>query len=274
MDRRGPAGKDAFMIEKSLLTLLSAVFLVYLGLCGWVYTKQRELMYFPQVTRVDAAATDFILTRGDVILRGWSANPGQLRALIYFGGNAERIEAMRDTLAHWFPDRSIYLVAYRGFGASPGQPDEATLFADALALFDDVAARHPGQPIAVVGRSLGSGVASYVAGHRPVERLALVTPFDSMRATAQAHYRWLPTAWLIKDRYESIGYLHRYRGPVLVIRATDDDIIPPVNTQRLIDSLNPPPRVVDLPGANHHNIGDYPAYGQGLRKFIEGGPPA
>ena len=55
-----------------------------------------------------------------VRLNGWLVNPGQPRAVVYFGGNAERIEAMRDEFARWFPDSSVYLVPYRGFGASEG----------------------------------------------------------------------------------------------------------------------------------------------------------
>ncbi|MGO4780104.1 alpha/beta hydrolase, partial [Lysobacter sp. 2RAB21] len=122
--------------------------------------------YFPQGTRLGVDMTDYTIARGDIVLRGWRLNAGREKALIYFGGNAERIENMRETLAQWFPDRTIYLLSYRGFGASDGAPEEAALVADGLAIFDQVAREHPGQPIAVIGRSLGSGVASFVAGKR------------------------------------------------------------------------------------------------------------
>jgi len=49
-------------------------------------------------------------------------NIGKPKAVIYFGGNAERIEDMRDEFARWFPDSSTYLVPYRGYGASEGEP--------------------------------------------------------------------------------------------------------------------------------------------------------
>lgn len=256
---------------KSVTALVGVAAAGYLSICGWMYFKQRELMYFPQNTRLGADMTDYSVDRGDVVLRGWRLNAGREKALVYFGGNAERIENMRETLAQWFPDRTIYMLSYRGFGASDGKPEEAKLFADALAVFDQIAREHPKQPIAVIGRSLGSGVASYVAGQRPVERLALVTPFDSLSETAQAHYNWLPTRWLVRDRYDSIAHLRGYFGPILVVRASADDVIPPANTQRLIHSLQTRPQgldVVQLNGADHHNIGQYPQYGQALRDFI------
>ncbi|ALN91849.1 MULTISPECIES: alpha/beta hydrolase [Lysobacter] len=257
---------------QSLAALAGVAAAGYLSICGWMYFKQRELMYFPQGTRLGVDMTDYTIARGDIVLRGWRLNAGRDKALIYFGGNAERIENMRETLAQWFPDRTIYLLSYRGYGASDGAPEEAALVADGLAIFDQVAREHPGQPIAVIGRSLGSGVASFVAGKRPVQRLALVTPFDSLSETAQAHYRWLPTRWLVRDRYDSIANLRGYFGPILVVRATADDVVPPANTTRLIHSLQTRPQgvdVVQLKGADHHNIALYPEYGQALKEFID-----
>ena len=130
--------------RKWIAGLLALPVLGYGAACGWMYAKQRELMYFPQATRVDAAQTDFGIARNGVMLNGWLLNAGQPRAVIYFGGNAERIESMRDEFARWFPGSSVYLVPYRGFGASEGEPSEAALFEDALAVYDQVRARQPG----------------------------------------------------------------------------------------------------------------------------------
>jgi len=243
------------------------VALVYLGLCAWMYAKQRDFVYFPQVTRVDAHETNFELRRDGVTLRGWLVNAGRPGAVLYFGGNAERIELSRDEFANWFPDSSIYLLAYRGYGASDGSPAEADLFADALALFDHVRARHAG-PIAVVGRSLGSGVASYVASQRPVDRLALVTPFDSLANVASTHYPWLPVRWLSSERYESTRHLAGYTGPILVVRAGRDEVIPSSSTDRLINALALPPKVIVLPEADHNTIGEDPRFGAALRDFV------
>ena len=240
----------------------------YVGLCAWVYTSQGSLIYFPHFTRVDARETDLEIRRNGVTLRGWVVNPGKPAAIVYFGGNAERIEAGRDAFAAWFPDHSVYLVAYRGYGASDGTPRESDLFADALAVFDHVRARHRG-PIAVVGRSLGSGVASYVASRRLVARLVLVTPFDSMSGLAASHYPWLPVRWLIRDRYDSARHLAGYRGPVLVIRAGRDTVVPPASTQRLVKALPPMTPVVVLAGAEHNTLDAYPGYREALVGFLQ-----
>lgn len=256
------------MLAKSLLALLAPLLLGYAGLCALLYFKQRDLIYYPAATIVPAAATDFELVGEGVTLRGWRLNPGKHRALIYFGGNAERLEASRGEFARLFPDRTVYLLSYRGYGASEGRPGEAALFSDALALYADVRARQPQAPIAVIGRSLGSGVASYLASQRPVERLVLVTPFDGLAEVAQAHYPVFPVRLLMRDRYQSTDHLSRYAGPLLVLRGGRDEVIPPANTDRLLATLTHKPQVIDFPRAGHDDISQDPAYAQALRDFM------
>lgn len=242
--------------------------LTYVAACGYLYVRQRDLTYCPQLTRVGAEQTDFSLSQDGVTLRGWVVNPGHRRALIYFGGNAESIQDHRDTFAQWFPNHTAYLVAYRGFGASDGEPSEQALFSDALALFDTVRARHPRAGVDVIGRSLGTGVASHVAGHRPVRRLALVTPFDTLVDVGQQYYPWLPVKLIARERFDSVTYLSQYAGPLLVVQAGRDVVVPPANTRRLVASIGRPAKVLDLPEADHSNVGADPVFRQTLTHFF------
>ncbi len=250
------------------MVIAALLLLAYTGVCTLLYFQQRALVYFPQATRVAAQATDFSLVRNGVTLRGWRLNPGQGKALIYLGGNAESLQASRAEFAGLFPGRTVYLLAYRGYGASEGTPVEAELFGDALALYDQIKAQHPHTPVAVIGRSLGSGVASYLASKRPVERLVLVTPFDSLVEVAQSHYPLFPVRWLLRERYDSTQYLPHYRGPLLILRAGQDRVVPPANTDRLLASLANGPRVVDFPDAGHDDISDHPGYSAAMQDFL------
>jgi fermentation-respiration switch protein FrsA (DUF1100 family) len=242
--------------------------LVYLGLCGLMYARQRDLVYCPHETRVAADQTDFALVHDGVTLRGWVVNPGRQQALIYFGGNAEPVQVNRDRFSRWFPQHTVYLMAYRGFGASEGEPTEAGITSDALALFDHVERLHPESDVDVIGRSLGSGVAAHVAARRPVRRLALVTPYDTLADVGQAHYRWLPIHLLARERYDSVSNLSRYTGPILVVRAGQDTVIPAANTQRLINSLPRPPKVLQLRTADHSSIAFSPALARTMKLFF------
>jgi pimeloyl-ACP methyl ester carboxylesterase len=256
------------VIRRRAWLLLGAVLLAYGGLCAWMSANQRALVYYPQFTRVAAAGTDFALTRDDgTTLRGWRLHPGARRAVVYFGGNGEDVGANRAVFARALPDHAVYLLAYRGYGASDGEPSQPALLADALAIYDEAQRRHPAAPPAVIGRSLGSGVASYVAWRRPVDRLVLVTPFDSLAAVAQEHYPWLPVRWLLRERYPSAAWLRAYRARWLVVRAGRDTVVPPARTDALIAAVPQPPEVVAMPDAGHNAL-DEAMYAKALTEFL------
>ena len=253
---------------KVIATFVVVFAVLYGAICAYLYSKQRELIYYGWVTTIDAASTDYALKRPDATLRGWVVNPGQADAVVYFGGNAERIEGLRSELASALPGRTVYLVAYRGYGASTGEPSEAVMAPDAVAVFDDVRKRHPGGRIAVVGRSLGSGVAAHVAGARPVERLVLVTPFDSMACPAANQNPWVPVRWMLEERWESAKALAAFEAPALVLRAGRDEVVPAACTDALLAAMPKAPRVEAFAEADHDGISDDPRYWQSLIEFL------
>lgn len=227
----------------------------------------RRLVYPGAGTRVPAEQTDLELRVGGISLRGWEVNPGRDRALVYYGGNGEGLDWLVPELGARFPEHTSYLVAYRGYGASDGTPSERVLTTDALAVHDHAAARHPG-PVDVVGRSLGSGVAVQVAVRRQVERLVLVTPFDSLVATGADLFPRLPVRHLLRDRWDSASAAHRLRARVLVIRAGRDAVVRPPRTDRLVEVLPGDTLVLDLPEADHGTLHEEAAYWPAIVDFL------
>lgn len=255
------------MFLRVVLVLVLAVLGLYGALCVSLYVGQRHQVYHPEASWQVRQPPDLELTRDGVALRGWVMNPGQAKAVLYFGGNGERIEDSRIELARWLPDHTIYLLAYRGYAASEGEPSEAALVGDAMALFDDVAPRHAS--VAVLGRSLGSGVAMQLAAHRPVERLVLVTPFDSLVRVANGYFPWIPVNLLMRERFESWRYADAIHCPVLVIRAEQDEIIPAARTAGLIRAFPHLPTVQVVADAGHNTIQDYADYRVSLGRFLQ-----
>ncbi|MDR2876349.1 MAG: alpha/beta hydrolase [Methylobacillus sp.] len=247
--------------------LIALAALLYAGICLEMYLAQEQLLYHPQAIQPGTPPPDFKLTRENgIILRGWVLNPGQDKALLYYGGNAESIEYNRALLAQWFPRRTIYLLPYRGYGVNDGKPSESALIADALALFDQTAKQHTA--IAVIGRSLGSGVAAQLAARRPIERLLLVTPFDSMARVAATHYPWIPISLLMRDRFESWRYAGNIHCPVWLIRAGQDEVIPAERTATLVAAFPQPPIEYVIPDAGHNTVQNYADYEDVMRRFL------
>lgn len=250
-----------------LAKLATATVLVYLGFGILIYLAQRSIMYLPVAERHAVDVTAEYLSNGDVSLKLWVVSPGQDAALIYFGGNAEDVYWNAADFRTALPGHTVYLVNYRGYGGSSGSPSERGLFSDALKIYDTLAVRHG--PIDVVGRSLGSGVAVYLASERPLRRLVLVTPHDSMVSMARRMYPIYPVSLLLKDRYESVEYAPRVRAPTLIVTAARDRIIPLEHATRLVQAFAPGvARQLAISGAGHNDLSLSSEYWAQLAAFV------
>lgn len=256
---------------KSVLTLAVFAVLLYAGICVLLYAAQRSLLYFPTPESQHARAKALYITSGGVELKVWHVPRSAERAVLYFGGNAEDVGWNIDALSETLPSTDIYLMNYRGYGGSGGVPTEAALFADAEALFDYASARH--RNVAVIGRSLGSGVAMHLADVRRVEKLVLVTPYDSVLNVAQAYLSFVPVAWLLLDHYDSLSRAARVGIPVLVLLAANDRVIARGHSERLVAAFAPAQaevRVID--GTTHDSISLAPEYHAALAAFLLADP--
>ncbi|OGB24477.1 MAG: hypothetical protein A3I66_10730 [Burkholderiales bacterium RIFCSPLOWO2_02_FULL_57_36] len=249
---------------RAVIGICAAVVLVYAGLCVALLVFQRSLIYFPQPRSMgndDAIAT--LQTRDANLTLTVRTIPGE-KALIYFGGNAEDVSASLPSLTAAFPEHALYLLHYRGYGGSSGKPSEAALHRDALALFDKVYAEHA--RVTVVGRSLGSGVAIRLASVRPVTRLVLVSPYNSILELAARQFPYLPVRWLLLDKFESWRYAAAVQAPTTLVVAEHDEIIPAASSLRLQSQFaKDVARYQVIPGAGHNTISNSPAYLQALR---------
>jgi uncharacterized protein len=246
---------------------------IYVALCALLYLLQDRLLYLPTPDVTRQGARPLRLRSGAATLKVWELHADRQAALLYFGGNAEDVSANLGDFDLAFPDRALFLVNYRGYGGSTGRPSEAALIADAEVIYDWVSPHH--DRIAVMGRSLGTGVAITLATRRPVERLALVTPYDSITNVATDHFGWLPVALLLRDHYDSLARIPQVRAPVLALVAERDEVVRRVRSDALIAAVPPSlgHRVV-VAGATHNDISAFPDYWRSLRTFLAAPNPS
>jgi hypothetical protein len=86
-----------------------------------------------------------------------------------------------------------------------------------------------------------------------VAGVILVTPWDSLPRTAQAHYWFLPARWLVRDKYDNVRNLQRFSGPVAVLMASQDEVIPNRLTQTLLQKITTTKRSWVFQGAGHNS---------------------
>ena len=253
---------------RPLLGVVVTLLGLYLGACLLLLFGQRSLIYLPPRGRpaVGEGLTRMRSPGGAELAVTVRRVPGS-RAILYFGGNAEDVSFNLPAFATAFPEHSLFLLHFRGYAGAPGAPSEAALHADAAALFDLVRADH--SEVSVVGRSLGSGVAVRLAVERPVTRLVLVTPYDSLAALGAEQFPWFPVRWLMRDKFESGRYAPRVTAPTLLIVAERDEVIPRASSDQLFDrfTVGVARRVV-LPRAGHNSISESRDYLTALRSGL------
>jgi fermentation-respiration switch protein FrsA (DUF1100 family) len=250
-----------------LISVVQIFFSVYILTVILLYVFQREFIYFPSAAHTHNFVTEKFASETEdlevVVLNGIHE-----KAIIYFGGNAESVVYNAPGFIETFPNRTLYLVNYRGYGGSSGSPSEAAFYVDASNIYDLLEKRHTS--IAVIGRSLGSGVATYLAATKPIDELILVTPFDSIERIAQDRFPVFPIPFLLKDKFDSISRIKLIRARTLVILAEQDEVIPLKYSKALIDAFQPQQVMVEtIAGTGHNNLSATEKYYLHLQNFMQ-----
>jgi dienelactone hydrolase len=223
----------------------------------------------PVELRIDAKVT----------LRGWQLTPkvtsGKMPGLIYFGGRQEDVSELA-RVTEFFGTRVVRIFNHRGFASSSGKPSEKGLLSDALAQYDALVAAPEVDPsnVAVIGRSLGSGLAVYLAAHRPVAGVVLITPYDSILALARRHYPYLPVKQLLRHRFEAHVWAGEARCRVLTILAATDKVVPAHHSHRLLAHWAGSSEFITIPDTDHSSVLHAVQTQSAIRQFLQATPPA
>ncbi|MCU0800942.1 MAG: alpha/beta hydrolase [Rhodobacteraceae bacterium] len=249
-----------------LKAILAGLALVYLGLVALMAVSQRQLQYFPTQRAPDPAAVglagvqDLRLETSDsetVSLWYAPATPGRPTILFLHGNAGEVADRAPRFAAYRAAGFGAAFLSYRGYGASSGSPTEAGLFQDARAAYYWLLAQGiNAADLAIVGESLGTGVAVKLAASVPAGALVLGAPFSAASDVAAAAYPWLPVRLLMQDQFRSIDEIAFVTAPLLVLHGTDDAVIPLSQGQRLFDAASGDKTFIALPDAGHEVLFD------------------
>jgi pimeloyl-ACP methyl ester carboxylesterase len=249
-----------------LMKFLAIIVLLYFVIGLILYLSQRNFIFY-RTPKIEDIESVYYKSCGETI-EVHVVNPGLEKAVIYFGGNAETVGYNIDPMKDLIPAQTIYLVNYRGYSGSTGTPSEKALFEDALTIYDRIKEDH--KSISVIGRSLGSGVATYLAVERDLEKVVLVTPFDSIKNVAQRSFPIYPMGILLKDKFESVKIAKEIKGPTLILIAGRDQVIPNARSIALAAVFTKEILTIEtIHEADHNDISTYTRYSDLIKCFLE-----
>ena len=228
----------------------------------------RNLIYFPEKT-ITQSEQELLKTQGFVSwvdnensdeFRGYIRQHAKPEKIIVFFHGIAGNAAHRIYMTKGFLNSSsvLLLAEYPGYGERKGRPTEDALYETALKDIKILENENPEVPLYLVGESLGTGVATWLATQVKIQGLVLVSPFTSLIDVGKIHYPILPVKTLLADRYESMENLsdvaeHR-AVPLLVIHGTADEIVPFKLGKELYNSYTGSKKLIPLEGYNHNNL--------------------
>jgi pimeloyl-ACP methyl ester carboxylesterase len=247
------------------MRMLLALILGYGLLALAVAVLQRQLIYFP--TRLSADAVEAAAAQngfapwrnqsGRII--GWrmAAGGSAIGSVLVAHGNAGSA-LLRDYLAKPIADTlplDVYVLEYPGYGARDGSPSLTSIV---QAGEEALRALPKELPVYLVSESIGAGVTARLAKTFPerIKGMAMFVAYDDLASVGQSAMPFLPVRLLLRDRFQPARWLEDYRGPVKVVLAGADEVIPTRFGQRLYDQYRGPKRLEIIPCARHNDVAE------------------
>jgi uncharacterized protein len=260
------------------LTLVAFGVLYAAALTG-LYVFQRDLQYVParhdpRPEAVGLRGVEPVLLPtpdGETLVLWLSpAAPGK-PTILFLHGNAGAMADRADRLA-FYQSRGFgaAFLSWRGYGGSTGTPSEAGLLIDARTAYDFLRKRGvAAAQIALVGESLGTGVAVQTAANVPVGAVVLEAPFTAAVDIARMAYPWVPVRLLMKDQFRSDAHIASVRAPLLILHGEADTVIPIAFGRALFALANEPKTFLSLGPVGHEALSNPATWAKGA-DFIDG----
>ena len=253
---------------KYLKRIIGGIVIIFLLSCTVLFVFQHRFIFHPKPinqegikfirTHKDRFKNVEITTQDSTKLCGWllqNQKKDSTNLLIYLGGNAEEVSHLADEVAR-FKNWNVILMNYRGYGKSEGKPNEKKLYRDALEIFDNYTDKdgYKVQNVVAMGRSLGTGVATYLAQERNLDGVILVSPYDKLGNIAQMRYPFFPVKLLLRYRFNSIKRAPHIEEPVKIVIGTEDQVVPPKYSHNLAEKWGGEVDISTIKNVGHLNI--------------------
>jgi pimeloyl-ACP methyl ester carboxylesterase len=250
---------------------------LYLLLCGLLFFFQEKLIFFPQKLARDHSFSFGqeteelnIHTKDNRLLQALLFKADSSKGVIfYLHGNAGSLDswgAEAGTFTRLNYD--VFMLDYRGYGKSEGSIDgQEQFFDDIQTVYDELKKNYAEDKIIVLGYSIGTGPAAWLASTNSPARLILQAPYYSLKDMMRHTYPIIPT-FILKYKFETGDYLKNCRMPVVVFHGDQDEVIYYGSSLRLKSGFKDQDTLITLPGQGHNGMSENPGYLFAMQKVL------
>lgn len=189
--------------------------------------------------------------------------------VLYYHGNKENIEHYASLASNFTNNQyEVWMMDYPGFGKSTGECTEKKLYEDAALVYQMARSGFSKDSIIIYGKSIGTGIATWLASVKDCKKLILESPYYSMDALLQ-HYLFIyPMQWLSKYHFPSNEYLPKVEVPVTIFHGTDDEVIPFKQAEKLKKN-HPETELIEIEGGKHNDLTNFSLYHTKLNDLLK-----
>ena len=263
---------------KVVLVVVGVVAALYGLLCGVLYFEQEKLLFAPTVLpagfrfHFPGPFEERWTTAADgTRLHGLLFRAPESKGLVfYLHGNGGALNSWGDAAATYTAlHYDVFLPDYRGYGKSGGRiSSQAQLLADVDTVYRRLLPEYAESRTVILGYSLGTGPATWLAARHHPKLLILQAPYFSMRDMAARRYPFVP-GFILRYPMPTNELIGRVSAPIVLFHGDHDEVIDYRATLRLKALLKPTDRLTVLPGARHDGMTNNPDYRRALAHLLQ-----
>lgn len=235
------------------------VFIYLLG-CGAIYFFQEKVIFNPEHISEDynygmGSEVEIPLHDGISMNALWVKDRSSKGVILYLHGNRGSIRFGTYQIRH-FEDRGydILIPDYRSYGKTEGRPkNQKQMLKDADSIYSFLKKNYKEENIYVVGYSLGTGMASYLASKNNPNHLLLVAPYTSL-TDIKNKYLWFVPDFLLKYKFPIKDYLENVKSKITVVHGTSDRIVDYNFSKKLKEKFKSKIKLYSATNVSHRRI--------------------
>jgi hypothetical protein len=191
--------------------------------------------------------------------------------ILYFHGNAGDLSRW-GIIVEFFVEKQydVLIMDYRTYGKSTGKLSEKVFYKDADLLYDYLKNNYDENAITLYGRSLGTGVATYLASKNKPKQLILETPYYSVVDVAKSRFPIFPVKKLLKYKFPTYQFIKAVTCPITMFHGTDDGVVSYASAEKLLHvSPKSQTTFITIEGGNHNDLIDFEEYRKGIDSVLK-----
>ncbi|MGC1472456.1 MAG: alpha/beta hydrolase [Psychroserpens sp.] len=265
-------------LRTRLKKVLKVLLILYVMIGTSLYFFQEKLLFLPTVLEADYEYQfehpfeEIFLKPADNVsinaIHFKTENPKGV--ILYFHGNAGDLSRW-GTITEFFvkKDYDVFIMDYRIYGKSTGKLSEQAFYEDAQFCYDYLLEHYAENDITLYGRSLGTGIAAYLASKNEPKQLILETPYFSILDVAKHRFPIFPVELLLKYTFPTNEFIVDVSCPITMFHGTDDSVVPYVSAEKL-KAVAPAKNTmfITIEGGSHNNLIDFEEYRMGIESVL------